>query len=200
MYTLKALIKYLLMITTALLLTTGMAFAQEKVGIVLEAPLEFCNDVKVHELIDNKTAQLFPKDRFNVMSTADSIAAVETYRKANNMNDVLNEGRGGYTKPMRMENIEGFGKQIGANYVLFFKLSNDAPKYGRNMIGATVKANIICETRVMNVAKGMYSINKQVVEKGKSTAVYAGIPSFKHAYLYAFTKGIGLLNFYLNAF
>ena len=66
------------------------------------------------------------------------------------------------------------------------------------MRGATVKANLIFDPRVLNVTKSMYSMNKQVVEKGKSTAVYAGIPSFKHAYMYAFTKAIGLLNFDVN--
>ena len=191
--------KYLLTVLTVLLMTSGMAYAEEKVGILLEAPIEFCNDVNVHELIDNKTALLFPKDRFTVMSTADSIAATEVYRKANDMDNVLAEGRGGYTKPMRMDNVIGLGKQMGANYVLFFKLSNDAPQYGRNMLGATVKANIICEIRVMNVAKGMYSINKQIVEKGKSTAIYQGMPSFNHAYMYAFKKAVGLLNFDVNA-
>lgn len=195
----KGIWKYLLMVLAVLLMTSGIACAQEKVGILLEAPIEFCNDTKVHELIDNKTALLFPKDRFDVMSTADSIAATEAYRKANDMDDVLAEGRGGYTKPMRMDNVTGLGKQMGANYVLFFKLTNDAPQYGRNMLGATVKANIICEIRVMNVAKGMYSINKQIVEKGKSTAIYQGMPSFNHAYLYAFQKAVGLLNFDANA-
>ena len=93
----------------------------------------------------------------------------------------------------------GLGKQMGANYVLFFKLSNDAPQYGGNILGATVKANIICEIRVMNVAKGMYSINKQIVEKGKSTAIYQGMPSFNHAYMYAFKKAVDLLNFDVTA-
>lgn len=191
--------KYLLTVLTVLLMTSAMAYAEEKVGILLEAPIDFCNDVNVHELIDNKTTLLFPKDRFTVMSTADSIVATEEYRKANDMGNVLAEGRGGYTKPMRMDNVIGLGKQMGANYVLFFKLTNDAPQYGRNMLGATVKANIICEIRIMNVAKGMYSINKQIVEKGKSTAIYQGMPSFNHAYLYAFQKAVGLLNFDANA-
>lgn len=194
----KKLVRYLLMIITLLAMTTSMAFAQEKVGILLEAPIEFCNDEKVHELIDNKTAVLFPKDRFEVMTTKDSVAATDNYRKANNMADMINEGRGGYTKPMRMENVIGLGKQMGANYVLFFKLSNDAPKLGGNFLGMTVKANIICEIRVMNVSKGMYSINKQIVEKGKSTAIYQGIPSFNHAYFYAFTKAVNLLTFDAN--
>lgn len=189
----KKIVRYLLMIITMLVMTTSMAFAQETVGILLEAPIEFCNDENVHELIDGKTAVLFSKERFDVMSTKDSVAATDAYRKTNNMADMINEGRGGYTKPMRMDNVIGLGKQMGADYVLFFKLSNDAPKMGGNFLGATVKANIICEIRVLNVAKGMYSVNKQIVEKGKSTAIYQGIPSFNHAYFYAFQKAINML-------
>ena len=121
------------MIITMLAMTASMAFAQEKVGILLEAPIEFCNDENVHELIDGKTSALFSKDRFYVMSTKDSVAATDAYRKTNNMADMINEGRGGYTKPMRMDNVIGLGKQMGADYVLFFKLSNDAPKMGGNL-------------------------------------------------------------------
>ena len=75
--------KYLLTVLTVLLMTSAMAYAEEKVGILLEAPIEFCNDVNVHELIDNNTALLFPKDRCTVMSTADSIAATDTVDTAN---------------------------------------------------------------------------------------------------------------------
>lgn len=195
----KGIIKYILGVLTILFMTTGMAFAQEKVAILLEAPIDFCNDVKVHQLIDEKTATIFPKDRFVVMSAKDSVAATEIYRKNNDMANMISEGRGGYTKPMRPDNVIGLGKQVGADYVLFFKLSNDAPKYGGNMLGATVKANIICEIRVMNVAKGMFSVNKQIVEKGKSTAVYQGMPSFTHAYFYAFSKAVNMLNIDVNA-
>ena len=195
----KRICKCLLMLIAMLVMTCSVAFAEEKIGIVLEAPLDFCNDAEVQSLIDTKASSLFPKDRFKVMSTKDSVEAAANYRKNNKMSDVIGEGRGGYTMPMRKDNVKAFGESIGANYVLFFKLSNDAPKYGTGFYSTSVKANIICEIRVMNVAKDMFTVNKQIVEKGKSTAVYAGLPSFNHAYKYAFTKALQMLTLDVDA-
>lgn len=185
--------KSLLLATLLSVTCSAVSFAADKVVVLLEAPQVFCNNAEVHAAIDEKTAQLFPKDRFEVMSFADSFKMTEAYRIENGMNETIAEGRGGYTKAFRKENVEAFCKKAAANYVLYFKLYNDNAVYGRNMLGNTAKTTIICETRVLNGGSNAYTFSKQILEKGKSTAVYAGMPSFEHAYLYAFKKALGVL-------
>lgn len=191
--------KSILLGTVLTMTFSSVALAADKVVVLLEAPQVFCKNEEVSTIIDQKTAQLFSKDKFEVVGFADSFKITEAYRIENGMNDTVAQGRGAYTKPFRKENVEAFCKKAGANYVLYFKLYNDNVKYGGNMLGNTAKTNVICETRVLNGANNAYTFSKQIMQQGKSTAIYAGIPSFEHAYLYAFKKALELLTIDTNA-
>lgn len=171
-------------------LTSVYAFAQEKVAIFLEAPLTFCNDAKVHTMVDEKAKNIFAADKFEVLPLSDSLSAIQLYREEHDMAAVVSSGWSGYALPMKKENVQDIGKSMACDYVFFVRLTNDIPRYSAGFLSTTAKTNITCDARVMNVAKGEYTFMKQIITEGKSTAVYMGAPSFEKAYFRAFEKAL----------
>lgn len=166
------------------------AFAQQKVAVFLEAPLTFCNDAKVHTLVDEKAKLIFTKDKYEILPLSDSLSAIQLYREEHDMASLVATGWSGYAIPMKKENVQEIGKQLNCDYIFFVRLTNDMPRYSVGFMSSSAKTNITCDARVMNVARGEYTFMKQIITEGKSTAVYAGAPSFERAYFKAFDKAM----------
>lgn len=173
-----------------MLFTVGVAAAQATVGVFLEAPLTFCNDAKVHQMVDEKAAAIFTKDKFALLPTEKCLSTIQIYREENDMAAVVSSGWSGYALPMKKEHIQAIGKQLGCDYVFFVRMTNDIPRYSSGFMSVSAKTNITCDTRVLNVASGQYTFTKQIITEGKSTAIYMGAPSFEKAYYRAFTKAL----------
>lgn len=186
----KKLVKLLVLSLMMLFVMSTSAFAQQKVAIFLEAPLTFCNDAKVHTMVDEKAKTIFTTDKFEVLPLSDSLSAIQLYREEHDMAAVVSSGWSGYAIPMKKENVQDIGKNMACDYVFFVRLTNDIPRYSVGFLSSTAKTNITCDARVMNVAKGEYTFMKQIITEGKSTAVYMGAPSFEKAYFRAFEKAL----------
>lgn len=184
------LLKQIILVMMLFCFAISTAFAQEKVAIFLEAPLTFCNDEKVHKMVDEKAKAIFTTDKFEVLPLSDSLSAIQLYREEHDMAAVVSSGWSGYALPMKKENVQEIGKSMACDYVFFVRLTNDIPRYSAGFLSTTAKTNITCDTRVMNVARGEYTFMKQILTEGKSTAVYMGAPSFEKAYFRAFEKAL----------
>ncbi|MDO4922067.1 MAG: hypothetical protein Q4E64_09640 [Phascolarctobacterium sp.] len=179
-----------LVICVFMMFICATVFAQQKVAIFLEAPLTFCNDEKVHTMVDEKAQLIFTKDKFDILPLSDSLSAIQLYREEHDMASVVSSGWSGYAVPMKKENVQEIGKNLACDYVFFVRLTNDVPRYSSGFMSVTAKTNITCDARVMNVAKGEYTFMKQILTEGKSTAIYMGAPSFEKAYFRAFEKAL----------
>lgn len=186
----KKLVKLFLLTLVTLFVMSGIACAQQKVAIFLEAPLTFCNDAKVHTMVDEKAQAIFTKDKFEVLPLSDSLSAIQLYREEHDMASLVSSGWSGYAVPMKKEHVQDIGQNLACDYVFFVRLTNDVPRYSAGFMTATAKTNITCDARVMNVAKGEYTFMKQLITEGKSTSVYMGTPSFEKAYFRAFEKAL----------
>lgn len=166
------------------------ALAQEQVAVFIEAPITFCQQEKVHKMVDEKVALIFEKDKFEVMPLAQAINAVQIYRAENDMTALSSSGWGRYAVALKKEDIYSIAKELECDYVFFVRLSNDMPRYSSGLFHSSAKTTISCDVRVLNVAGNKYTFSKQVYSDGKSTAIYMGAPSFERAYFKAFSKAL----------
>ena len=165
-------------------------FAQEKIGVFLDAPITFCQQEKVHKMVDEKVALIFEKEKFEVMPLAQAINAVQIYRAENDMTALSSSDWGRYAVALKKEDIYSIAKELECDYVFFVRLSNDMPRYSSGLFHSSAKTTISCDVRVLNVAGNKYTFSKQVYSDGKSTAIYMGAPSFERAYFKAFSKAL----------
>ncbi len=164
--------------------------AKEKIAVFLEAPITFCQEEKVHNMVDEKVALIFEKDKFEVMPLAKAINVVQIYRAENDMTALSASGWGRYAVALKKEDVYSIAKQLECDYVFFVRLSNDMPRYSSGLFHSSAKTTISCDVRVLNVAGNKYTFSKQVYSDGKSTAIYMGAPSFERAYFKAFSKAL----------
>ena len=179
---------WLVLLFTALM--SNRICAQEQVAVFLEAPVTFCQEAKVHKMVDEKVALIFEKDKFEVMPLAQAINAVQIYRAENDMTALSSSGWGRYAVALKKEDIYSIAKELECDYVFFVRLSNDMPRYSSRLFHSSAKTTISCDVRVLNVAGNKYTFSKQVYSDGKSTAIYMGAPSFERAYFKAFSKAL----------
>lgn len=184
----KKIFKLMVMSILMVMCTMGLASAQEKVAIFLEAPLSFCSDAKVHKMVDEKAAKIFTANKFQLVPLADALSQIQVYREEHDMSSLVSSGWSGYAIPLKKEHVQAIGRNMGADYVFFVRLTNDMPRYSSGFMSLTAKTNISCDARVMNVGQGQYTYMKIINTEGKSTAIYAGTPSFDKAYFRAFEK------------
>lgn len=180
--------KTLTLAAAMLALSCSVALAKQRVAVVMDAPETFYNNPTVHEMVDERLKVLFPAADYEVVPMAEGVKATISYRDAKGINSKVVDPRGGYATILKREDIAAIGQRMGCNLVMYSKLSNGATKYGGNMLGTTAKTTVACDLKIYNSAKGMFSFVRQYMEQGKSTAIYAGLPSSEHAYYYAYDK------------
>lgn len=189
-YDKKMFSKRTIAIIILLLTICGVSYAKEKVGVCLEAPIAFCQQEKVHKMVDEKVTLIFNKEDFEVMPLSETTSAVQLYRAENDMTALSSSGWGKYAVALKKEDIYSIAKELECDYVFFVRLSNDMPRYSSGLFHSSAKTTISCDVRVLNVAGNKYTFSKQVYSDGKSTAIYMGAPSFGRAYFKAFSKAL----------
>lgn len=165
-----------------------------QIGVLLEAPLSFCNDSKTNKIVIKKMNLLFPDDKFNVLSLDAGLNAIQVYREEKDMTGLVSNGWTTYAVPLKKEDLISIGNKLNCNYILFMRLSNDMPSYSNGLFTKSAKTTIICDVRLLDIAGKNYKYTKQILSKGRSTAIYMGSPSFKRSYYKAFEKALKEVN------
>lgn len=174
--------------TTVVALTGSICCAKQKVAIVMDAPETFYSNPTVQQMVDERVKAIFPIADFEVVPMSDGIQATINYRNTIGLNAKVVDPRGGYANVLKKDDVAAIGQRMGCDLVLYSKLSNGATKYGNSMFATTAKTTVACDLKIYNMTKGMYSFVRQYMEQGKSTAIYAGLPSSEHSYYYAYDK------------
>lgn len=192
------------MLTVMMLLFTQLfAYANDidqsvdgrpQIGVLLEAPISFCNDTKTNKIVIQKMNMLFPEDKFNVLSLEAGLNAIQVYREEKDMAGLVTNGWTTYAVPLKKEDLLSIGNNLNCNYILFMRLSNDIPSYSNGLFAKSAKTTIICDVRLLDITDKNYKYTKQILSKGRSTAIYMGSPSFKRAYYKAFEKALKEVN------
>ncbi|MBP2653369.1 MAG: hypothetical protein H6Q73_938 [Firmicutes bacterium] len=153
------------------------------VGIFLDAPMSYVDNETVRTLIPEKAKELFPRLKFDLLPFDKTEMALRTYREDHRM--IVNQY---FSQPLNRNDIQAIGKDLSCDYALFIKISNGPPRVSSGLLSTTFKTTVICDVRLLDIATGNYIISKQIVKDGKSTAIYAGVPSFDKAYNEALEK------------
>lgn len=181
--------------TAVVALTGSICCAKQKVAIVMDAPETFYSNPTVQQMVDERVKAIFPVGDFDVVPMSDGVQATISYRNAVGLNAKVVDPRGGYANVLKKEDVAAIGQRMGCDLVLYSKISNGATKYGTSMFAVTAKTTVACDLKIYNRAKGMFSFVRQYMEQGKSTAIYAGLPSSEHSYYYAYDKILKAVKF-----
>lgn len=205
-----------LMVGIVTCFTTQEASANElkKVAIFLDTPATATTWVEgedVIKMVKEKSDKLFPKHRFEVLDLETCQMAKKIYKEEHPLTQttvVTNEDgtqtsvssveMSGYASammpdvvvPLKLSEAVEVGKQLEADYILMLRVTNSMPTMSSGFFTVTAKTTVKCDIRVLSVKEEKYIYMKEVTKDGKSTAVYAGAPSFKNAYKEAIEKSL----------
>ena len=138
----------------------------------------------IRTVVKDKSASIFKKPQFDIVSFEDTQQAVKIYREEHSMIATNN-----VYQALKMADVQAIGKQLGTDYVFMLKVNNDAPRMSAGFFTVSFKTTITCDARVMNVAEGKYNYMKTFIKDGSSSAAL-GVPSFNNAYKEALGKAL----------
>jgi len=160
-------------------------YQPKTVGIFLEAPMSYVNNEIVRTMVPEKVRAIFPKFKFDILPYDKTDMALRTYKEDNRM--IVNQY---YSQPVNRKDIQQIGQSLNADYALFIIITNGPPRVSSGLLSVSFKTTVTCDVRLLNIATGEYVVSKQIIKDGKSTAIYAGVPSFDKAYNEALEKAL----------
>lgn len=189
----------------------------KKVAVFLDTPataISWVEGEDVVHMVKEKSEKLFPKTRFEVLDLETCQMAKKIYKEEHPMtySAVYTNEDGTQTSvstavdansyaystammhdvvvPLKISEAVEVGKELGADYILMLRVTNSMPTMSSGFLTVTAKTTVKCDVRVLSVSEEKYIYMKEVTKDGKSTAVYAGAPSFKNAYKEAIEKSL----------
>ena len=186
----------------------------KKVAVFLDTPATATSWVEGEDVINmvkEKSEKLFPKRKFEVLDLGTCQMAKKIYKEEHPLTQsaiytnedgtqtsVSTVETNGYAAammhdvviPLKVSEAVEVGKELGADYILMLRVTNSMPTMSSGFFTITAKTTVKCDIRVLSVSEGKYIYMKEVTKDGKSTAVYAGAPSFKNAYKEAIEKSL----------
>lgn len=158
----------------------------------------FAEPEKVYEEIDNTVKSWFYpnkdtnfKERLQlkqevhtIVPTADSDAVVQIYREekgATSNVDSMVTGEQLRDVSMTREDLANLSKELGADYIIYFRVTNTAPTFSVGFMSASQKTNVTTDFRIWSAKEAKYVFIKRYQTTGKSSSFYVGAGSTSHA-------------------
>ena len=124
------------------------------------------------------------KRNLTFIPTGDSDAAVQVYREERGR-AVASDGMvtGLVEKDMSLdrEDLRILSKELGADYIFYFRIINSQPTYSVGFFSAGQKVNVITDFRIWDARQEKYVFIKRYQTTGSSKSFYVGIGSTSHA-------------------
>lgn len=129
---------------------------------------------------------------YTLIPIAESDAIVQIYREekgsaVNIDGAVAMQGR---EMSMTKEDLAELSKELGADYILYFRVTNSMPDYNIGLFGGSQKVNVITDFRVWDTKQGKYTLVKRYQTKGSSSSAYVGTGSTSRAIEKGLTKAL----------
>ncbi len=185
----------MLMIMCLVLPVIGHTAEAKTVGIFLDAPVTWVNNETVRTMVPAKVKEKLTGLGLTLLPFDTTTLAMRTYREDNRM--IVNQY---YAQPLNRADIQKICKELNAQYAIFIQVSNAPPRFSAGLFSMTFRTTVTCDIRVLDVETGKYTVSKEIVKDGSSTAVVAGVPSFDNAYREALEKGLDEMMFKANMF
>ncbi len=108
---------------------------------------------------------------------ADSDATVQIYREENGLvanYDYMVAGVQARDMSMSKDDLANLSTKLGADYILYFRITNSMPTFSGGFMSAGQKVNVVTDFRVWDAKQKNYTFVKRYQTKGSSSTFYAG--------------------------
>ena len=166
---------------------SGMFAEPEKVYSEIDATVKswfYPSESEMKDMNFKERLQLKDAVHHTIVPTADSDAVVQIYREekgaASNM-DTMVTGDQARDVSMTRDDLANLSKELGADYIIYFRVTNSAPTITVGFMSAGQKTNVTTDFRVWEAKQEKYVFIKRYQTTGKSSSFYMGMGSASHA-------------------
>lgn len=124
------------------------------------------------------------KSQWTFVPTADSDAVVQLYREERGRavaEDGMVSGMVDRDLALNKDDLAALTKELGADYIFYFRITNSVPTYNYGFLTAGQKVNVITDFRIWDGKQGKYVFVKRYQTTGFSKSFYIGTGSTSHA-------------------
>ncbi len=132
-----------------------------------------------------QAAVLEQSGKHTLIPVGDSDAIVQIYREEKgvtvNEDSSGNSGTSIRELAMTKEDLSNLSQELGADYIMYFRVTNTVPTTSVGFMSAGQKTNVTTDFRIWNAKAGNYAFVKRYVTTGSSNSFYLGAGSASHA-------------------
>lgn len=176
--------KYLTMAALVCMLSASVEAAQINTIIDTGSGM-FAEPEKVYEEIDTTIKGWFPaRAGHKFVPTADSDAIVQIYREekgATVNTDEMVAGTQARDVSMSKEDLAKLSSELGADYIMYFRVTNTVPTVSVGFMSAGQKTNVTTDFRIWDARAEKYVFVKRYQTTGSSNSFYMGVGSASKA-------------------
>lgn len=117
------------------------------------------------------------KSGLTFIPTSDSDAVVQVYReeKGNTLNeDTMVTGTQTRDVSMTKDDLAALSKELGADYIFYFRVTNSMPTFSAGFFSAGQKVNVTTDFRIWDAKQAKYVFMKRYQTTGSSKTIYVG--------------------------
>ena len=177
-------------------LGTGADVQATQVAVLLDTPSGyFAEPEKVYESIQNTLNNIFKgSSLYKVQPLGETDAYLQIYREEHDLANNMENGYmtvAGRDLSLKKENVNELCKSLGADYVIYTRVTNSMPRYTGGFWSAGQKVNVVLDFRVWSNKKEDYVYTKRTTTTGSSSTFYVGgVGSSSHAVEDGLKKGL----------
>lgn len=166
---------------------SGMFAEPEKIYTEIDETIKgwfFPSDEAMKEMTFSERLALKQQEQHVLVPTSESDAIVQIYReeKGSAVNaDEMVTGTQARDITMTKADFANLSKELGADYIMYFRVTNTVPTISVGFMSAGQKTNVTTDFRVWDAKKGNYVFVKRYVTTGSSSSFYAGVGSASNA-------------------
>lgn len=168
------------------------AFAEKNVAIILDAPTGmFSEPEKVYDSVQLTLKNILGNSYdYKILPIEDTESYLQVYREEHGLTEAVTTEGVAVESFLKKDDVNRLCKHFNADYVIYTRVSNTAPRVSAGLFSASQSVNVIMDFRVWSDTKQDFSYMKRTTTKGTSTAIYAGIGSASRAVEKGLKKGL----------
>ncbi len=165
---------------------SGMFAEPEKVYNEIDNTVKgwFCPSEEEQRNMTFSERQALREVSHTFVPTSDSDAIVQIYReeKGSTVNsDEMVTGTQSRDVSMTKEDLTNLSKELGADYIIYFRVTNTVPTTSIGFMSAGQKTNVTTDFRIWNAKEEKYAFVKRYQTTGSSSSFYVGMGSASKA-------------------
>lgn len=166
---------------------SGMFAEPEKIYTKIDNTIRgwfFPSEDELKNLTFSQKQALKKGEQHVLIPVSESDAIVQIYREEKGAavnTDTMVTGAQARDITITKEDFANLSKELGADYIMYFRVTNTVPTISVGFMSAGQKTNVTTDFRVWDAKQGNYVFVKRYVTTGSSSSFYAGVGSASNA-------------------